>query len=247
MVITVPTSLIRTLKSQMHKLEAISNIFLMFHPLFCQAYDSITVVIKDTPGSRSLRINLDLLEDSFMDCYAMQTMHQLADTTTHSTFHTDRYFQRRYDHVRRYRRTVDAPDGDLLANLVSPPPRRVRPNMYSYERAPQLQTNRIAIAYDFRPTVNAAADVKLTGELYKLTYSPSRIFLPAVVAASSSAFYEMTSGDSLVGEMGLRTGNGWALSHVLELEALMCIWRDCTVRSPCRSEGIGRTIELGDQ
>jgi hypothetical protein len=175
--------------------------------------DLSTIVIKDTPGSRSLQTDLDLQEDIFNDWYGKRVIQELADTTAHSTYHANRYYQHRYEHVHRYCCTVDAPIGDLLANLALLPPRHVYPYSYSYDRATQLRTKRIAIAYDFRPTADFAADAKLTGESYRLT-GPSASFRPADVAASSSGFYEMTSSDGLVGEVGMTTGYGWALSHV---------------------------------
>jgi hypothetical protein len=214
-VITVPASLSRHSSHNAKNpsnLEPLSDV----PPLFCQTYDNITVVIKDTPGSRSLRTDLDLQEDIFNDWYGKRVIQELADTTAHSTYHANRYYQHRYEHVHRYCCTVDPPVGDLLANLVSPPPRHVYPDSYSYDRATQLRTKRIAIAYEFRPTADFAADAKLTGESYRLT-GPSASFRPADVAASSSGFYEMTSSDGLVGEVGMTTGYGWALSHVGKL------------------------------
>jgi hypothetical protein len=56
--IHVSVSLVYVMASQAMLKSAITNIFLMFYPVFAQPFNSVTVVFKDTPDSRSFQYDV---------------------------------------------------------------------------------------------------------------------------------------------------------------------------------------------
>ena len=212
--------------------QAIENVFLMFYPIFTQPFESVTIVLKDGPNTRSLRHDTDA--SRYGEPLVLRgAVHELAATISYAVYHGTLG----REHRPRERYSVQPSPGGSLSELISP--RRGTSVERRIERADPPKARRIAIAWDYRRPSDPK-HVPLAGVRHGVSSPfPQLGFTEQDAAASRTESYYMVSKDRLVAEMGIVSNNGWALSSPGELEALHRSLVPRHDRYKCFSFGIG--------
>lgn len=232
--IHVSSSLAQMMCSEMVLIKATSSIFLMFHPIFVQPFDIVSIVITDGPDTYSIRHNLNLHRNGHF--HLQQPLDWLSATIKDAAYHD----RRDLEICRRDCYSVEPSPNGLLSELVT---QRHLSNSPPNTRTQLLKTKRITIAWDCRRSTHATG-IPLYGHRYDTghSYLGNSFGVPNMLT-SYSGFYHLVSENKLVGETGIFSENGWRLAEPSELEALARSPRLLGPRPNCWAGGIGRDLK----